>query len=301
MFGARPLSRLISITKNNQQSQQCLSSIRQFSSQVKSKSTSTFDRRPNDGISKEAQDEYTKVTEQLAAINRTRDMNASQDPNEDEYSRYVRLVKQKFGENSVEFKLAEQYRVRNQPVSTSESSIKAIELEDMSDIPKRESKPESKPTLSSDAAFEKPKGAVTPMKPRVPILDKHGRSYGHGSRKTAAAHAILKKGSGEFFVNHKPAVSYFHRFHHRGQLAKPFEATGTTGLFDVYCSTKGGGLSGQADACKLAIARSLSNFDPASYKTILKNCGLLKRDPRAVERKKPGHFKARKSFTWVKR
>ena len=79
-----------------------------------------------------------------------------------------------------------------------------------------------------------------------------------------------------------------------------FLASNTAGLFDVWCTVKGGGINGQAGAVRLGISRALQNFNPA-FRPSLKSAGLLTRDSRRVERKKPGQKKARKKFQWVKR
>ena len=84
-------------------------------------------------------------------------------------------------------------------------------------------------------------------------------------------------------------------------IAQPFEATKTVGSFDIMCTVKGGGVSGQAGALRLAISRALVNFDPTSFHQILRSQGFLTRDSRVVERKKYGHKKARKSFQFSKR
>jgi small subunit ribosomal protein S9 len=110
----------------------------------------------------------------------------------------------------------------------------------------------------------------------------------------------IAPGSGTVIINRMPHVDYFHRLAHRGWLLEPFLATNTLGQFDVFAITKGGGLSGQAGAIKLGIARALLAFDP-TLRPPLKKEGLLTRDPRRVERKKIGRKKARKGFTFVKR
>mmetsp|Transcript_1018 Transcript_1018/g.2180 ORF Transcript_1018/g.2180 Transcript_1018/m.2180 type:complete len:97 (-) Transcript_1018:165-455(-) len=95
-------------------------------------------------------------------------------------------------------------------------------------------------------------------------------------------------------------LDYFHRDFHLEEIAKPFQVTQTLGKFDVWCTVKGGGESGQAGAIRLGISRSLEKFEP-SLRKLLKPAGLLTRDARKVERKKAGQPKARKKRQWVKR
>jgi small subunit ribosomal protein S9 len=101
---------------------------------------------------------------------------------------------------------------------------------------------------------------------------------------------------------HHPPLTHRH-LHHLGRSShvfKPFLLTGKVGQFDVAARVEGGGISGQAQAVAHAIGRALKAFEPG-MRTELRRLGLLRRDPRMVERKKPGRAKARKSFTWVKR
>lgn len=124
---------------------------------------------------------------------------------------------------------------------------------------------------------------------------------GTGRRKTSLAQVWVTPGTGNIWVNKQPMADYFKRFWWRGQVIVPMQVTDTLGQFDVWCLTRGGGLSGQAGAIRLALAKALSAYDPVRYRKLLKHEGLLTRDPRAVERKKPGKLKARKSPTWVRR
>jgi len=144
--------------------------------------------------------------------------------------------------------------------------------------------------------------AVDPNAPivRVPIRDAAGRSYGTGKRKTAVARVWLAPGSGEHKVNGKPYDEYFPSPSSRAEMVAPFFVSGTLGLFTVVADVRGGGLSGQAQAIRHGVSVALQNYDPA-FRPALKAAGYLRRDPRVVERKKPGKAKARKSFAWVKR
>ncbi|CAI5961167.1 unnamed protein product [Closterium sp. NIES-64] len=133
---------------------------------------------------------------------------------------------------------------------------------------------------------------------RVACVDALGRAYGTGRRKTSVARVWLRKGSGGVVVNGQPLDLYFPDLAPRAAMLEPFVETGTAGVFDVKATVKGGGVSGQAGAMRHGISRALQQFDP-TYRPALKSAGLLTRDSRMVERKKPGKAKARKSFQWV--
>ncbi|CAA6665287.1 unnamed protein product [Spirodela intermedia] len=137
-------------------------------------------------------------------------------------------------------------------------------------------------------------------KARVRQVDEKGRAYGTGRRKCSSARVWIEPGEGKFIVNDKQFDIYFPIIDHRADLLRPFTSTKTLGLFDVNCTVKGGGTSGQVGAIRLGISRALQNFEPGLREN-LRSAGFLTRDPRAVERKKPGKAKARKSFQWVKR
>jgi small subunit ribosomal protein S9 len=109
----------------------------------------------------------------------------------------------------------------------------------------------------------------------------------------------VSRGSGQFIVNTQNLVNYFQPIQ-RSNILSSFIASKTAGIFDVWCTVKGGGISGQAGAIRLGLSRAVQAFDP-SYRNLLKTSGMLTRDARVVERKKPGQKKARKKFTWVKR
>lgn len=135
---------------------------------------------------------------------------------------------------------------------------------------------------------------------RVPERDEKGRAYATGRRKTATARVWVKLGDGNFVVNKQPLAEYFERASHRRECLAPFLATRSCGAFDVVLTVKGGGKSGQAGAIKHGLANALSNFDPF-LRPVLKKLKLTRRDPRMVERKKPGRRKARRLRQWVKR
>ncbi|ROL56106.1 30S ribosomal protein S9 [Bacteroidetes/Chlorobi group bacterium Naka2016] len=121
-----------------------------------------------------------------------------------------------------------------------------------------------------------------------------------GRRKTSVAQVRLYPGTGKITVNDRPFEEYFPIEFHRIQIIKPLEVTNTLGKFDIVVKTNGGGISGQAGAVQLGIARALVEYEE-SFKPTLKEFGLLTRDPRMVERKKYGQKKARKRFQFSKR
>lgn len=137
-------------------------------------------------------------------------------------------------------------------------------------------------------------------KARVRQVDEKGRAYGTGKRKCSIARVWIQPGDGKFIVNDKQFDSYFPILDHRADLLRPFTVTKTLGRWDVTCTVKGGGVSGQVGAIRLGISRALQNWEPG-LRPNLKAAGYLTRDSRVVERKKPGKAKARKSFQWVKR
>nr|WP_294171055.1 30S ribosomal protein S9 [uncultured Sphingomonas sp.] len=131
-------------------------------------------------------------------------------------------------------------------------------------------------------------------------LDKFGRAYATGRRKDAVARVWLKPGSGKIEVNGRDQQVYFARPTLRLVINQPFGMTERDGQYDVICTVKGGGLSGQAGAVLHGIAQALTRFEPA-LRTAVKRAGFLTRDPRVVERKKYGRAKARRSFQFSKR
>ncbi|NNF56862.1 MAG: 30S ribosomal protein S9 [Rhodothermaceae bacterium] len=121
-----------------------------------------------------------------------------------------------------------------------------------------------------------------------------------GRRKTSVARVYLRPGSGTVTVNKRPLEQYLPTEVRRKALTAPLDVTGTAGQFDVLVNAKGGGLTGQAEATQLGIARALLKFNE-EFRKPLRDAGLLTRDPRMVERKKPGQPKARKKFQFSKR
>ena len=131
-------------------------------------------------------------------------------------------------------------------------------------------------------------------------LDFKDSKYATGRRKTSIAKIWLKKGSGKIYVNGKNYEDYFKRANHKMQLLRPFEIINQPTSYDVRCSVKGGGHTGQVGAMVHGISKALLQFD-SELKSTLKKEKLTTRDSRAVERKKYGRKKARRSYQFSKR
>ncbi len=156
------------------------------------------------------------------------------------------------------------------------------------------------PIVSADEYL----AGATPVESTTPLrqqeLDKYGRAYATGRRKDAVARVWIKPGSGKITVNGRDEKTYFARPVLRMILRQPLIAANRDGQFDVVVTVTGGGLSGQAGAVRHGISRALVNYEPG-LRAALKPGGFLTRDPRAVERKKYGRPKARRSFQFSKR
>ncbi|MBQ9441196.1 MAG: 30S ribosomal protein S9 [Alphaproteobacteria bacterium] len=137
-------------------------------------------------------------------------------------------------------------------------------------------------------------------KERVQKLDSKGRSYATGKRKNAIARVWIKPGSGKVSVNGISQEKYFARDALRARIGQPFVAVSREGQYDVFCTVVGGGLSGQAGAIRHGISKALELYEPELH-AVLKQNGLLTRDPRVVERKMYGHYKSRRRFQFSKR
>lgn len=124
--------------------------------------------------------------------------------------------------------------------------------------------------------------------------------YATGKRKTAVARTWLKPGKGEIVINNKPAEEFFGLDSAQQMLMQPFELTDTVGEFDVKINVRGGGTIGQAGAIRQGITKALFQSNP-DFRQALKKAGLVKRDPRAKERKKYGQRGARARFQFSKR
>jgi small subunit ribosomal protein S9 len=121
-----------------------------------------------------------------------------------------------------------------------------------------------------------------------------------GRRKEAITRVFISKGNGSITVNDKNYKEYFTLVYLQNQIEAPLKTVESLDKFDVKVTANGGGIKGQAEAAKLGIARALLEVNP-EYRPVLKAAGLLKRDPRGVERKKFGKKKARRSFQFSKR
>ena len=121
-----------------------------------------------------------------------------------------------------------------------------------------------------------------------------------GRRKTSTARVIVRPGNGDFTVNGRPIQEYFPRLLHRKRAEEALKVTEYDGKVDIRALVRGGGVTGQADALRLAVARAILERDEES-RPALRRLRLLTRDSRKVERKKPGRPKARKRFQFSKR
>ena len=121
-----------------------------------------------------------------------------------------------------------------------------------------------------------------------------------GRRKAAVARVYLRQGSGEWTINGRSLDDFFPQLRHQEAVSRPFVVTGSENTFSVTVRVRGGGLSGQAGAVQLGVARAIVARDEEMRQT-LRSHGLLTRDARVVERKKPGRPKARKRFQFSKR
>lgn len=126
------------------------------------------------------------------------------------------------------------------------------------------------------------------------------RWHGVGRRKTSVARVYLTPGTGKWEINGRTLGDYFPRPSLVQHIQQPFAVTDTLGAFDVRARVEGGGVTGQAGAMRLGLARALLSAD-SLHRAKLRGAGLLTRDPRAVERKKPGRPGARKRFQFSKR
>lgn len=169
----------------------------------------------------------------------------------------------------------------------SKAKAPSIKLKPIASVPASEKKPN---------VVEKP---IKQVKPKATSVNA-AQGYGTGRRKNAVARVWISQGTGSVTVNKKPLESYFSREAHRKSILAPFNATKTTGQYDIKCTVKGGGSSGQAGAIVHGLARALVQHIE-DFRPILSREGFLTRDPRMVERKKYGKHKARKSTQFSKR
>lgn len=153
-------------------------------------------------------------------------------------------------------------------------------------------------TRSAAAAADAP--AAAPRPAAKPKIDRHGFALGTGRRKAAVARVRVKPGSGKYLINNREMDQFFTEPQYRKDALAPLAATNTQGKMDVYVKVEGGGITGQAGAILLGLARALKNYDP-SIESTLRDNGYLTRDAREVERKKPGQPGARRRFQFSKR
>ena len=126
------------------------------------------------------------------------------------------------------------------------------------------------------------------------------QTNGVGRRKEAVTRVFVSKGEGKITVNDKDYKVYFPLVYLQNQVERPLKTVDVLNKFDIKINAAGGGVKGQAEAAMLGIARVLLEINP-EFRPALKAAGLLKRDPRSVERKKFGHKKARRSYQFSKR
>ena len=138
------------------------------------------------------------------------------------------------------------------------------------------------------------------LKKTIPPPVDTGKFWGTGRRKEAVARVYLCEGKGKVTINHRDINDYFCREFHRFSVTQPLKVTDTLDKYNVVANVNGGGITGQAEAVGLGIARALVRADD-SLRGALKHKGLITRDPRMKERKKYGQRGARKRFQWTKR
>jgi len=153
--------------------------------------------------------------------------------------------------------------------------------------------PDIKPVAQAPAGLPKPA-------PNPTSEPKSGYWWGTGRRKSSVARVRIKPGSGKLMINKKPLDDYFKRDQDRNAVLSPLKTVNVETAFDIFINVKGGGTTGQAGACLLGIARALRNYD-SQFIQALRDGGHLTRDPRMVERKKPGQSGARRRFQFSKR
>ncbi len=156
-------------------------------------------------------------------------------------------------------------------------------------------------TTAAPAATDASPAAVpAPAPSRKPSSVHNPYTWGTGRRKTAVARVRIRPGDGKFLINKREVDRYFLLEKDRQAVRVPLEVTGMGGTIDVFVNVKGGGITGQAGAVVLGLARALAKHDP-SLTPRLKEHQLLTRDPRKVERKKYGQRGARRRFQFSKR
>ena len=155
-------------------------------------------------------------------------------------------------------------------------------------------------TAAAAATTAAPAAAPAAAQPIVKGPDKSGFYWGTGRRKTSVARVRLKSGEGKLLINKRALGEYFKTDQDRNAVMAPLTAAKAEKPFDVFVNVRGGGTTGQTGATVLGIARALRNYDPGLAQ-MLRESGYLTRDPRMVERKKPGQSGARKRYQFSKR
>lgn len=148
--------------------------------------------------------------------------------------------------------------------------------------------------------FKSSSSIFTQVIKKTKTLDEFGRAEAVGKRKCAVANILLVKGEGESLINGQSLVKYFPDVTHRKRISYPFQVIAQEGNYNIFATVTGGGVAAQAEAVMYGIAKALVIHNPL-LKPRLYKAGLMTRDTRIVERKKPGLVKARKAPTWVKR
>lgn len=151
--------------------------------------------------------------------------------------------------------------------------------------------------ISSSVVADIPEVKTGPNEPKP---KSGGYYWGTGRRKSAVARVRIRPGSGTFLINGREIDNFFTEPQHRNQAVAALKATKADGNFDVWVNISGGGITGQAGAILLGVSRALKEYD-AAFEAILRDKGYLTRDPREVERKKPGQPGARRRFQFSKR
>jgi small subunit ribosomal protein S9 len=172
----------------------------------------------------------------------------------------------------------------------------------MSDQTKDTEKPKQDQTDTSAETEVKVTETVkeAPSRTAPPLPAGTDYIWGTGRRKSAIARVRIRPGKGEYVINKRPADEYFKHEHERNAILEPLQAVRMTGSYDVFVNVKGGGPTGQAGAVSLGLARAISEHVP-DCEHDLRDKGLLTRDSRMKERKKPGQPGARKHFQFSKR
>lgn len=177
-------------------------------------------------------------------------------------------------------------------------------LSDLAALTQQAQQPAADAPAAAGAETATTTEAPVQAQPTTPLrqqeLDKYGRAYATGRRKDAVARVWLKPGSGKITINGRDQEVYFARPTLRLVINQVFGITEREGQYDVICTVKGGGLSGQAGAVKHGISQAITKYEPA-LRAPVKAAGFLTRDSRTVERKKYGRAKARRSFQFSKR